>query len=54
MQTPLGPTQGVLIREVALFQGLFNRCKMPSGPRAVSALQWTSLFQGCLQGGVPL
>ena len=25
-----------------------------SGPNAVSELQWMSVFQGCLQGGVPL
>ena len=45
MQTPLGPTQRVLIRGVSLFQGLFYRRKICLGPHAVSALQWMFLFQ---------
>ena len=51
MQTPLGPTQSIQIREVSLFPGLFNIRKIHSGPHAVSAIQWMSLFQGCSQGG---
>ena len=54
MRTPLGPTQSVLIRGVALYQGLFSMHKIHSGPRAVSALQWMSAFQGCPQGRIPL
>ena len=54
MWTPLGPIQSVLIRGVSSFQGLLNMGKIHSGPHAVSALLWMSLFHGCLQGGVPL
>ena len=44
MWTPLGPTQSVLIRELSLFQGLFNILKILLGPHPVSALQSMSLF----------
>ena len=54
MRIPLGPTQSVLIRGVSLFQGLFNIRKILSGPHTMSALQWMPIFQGCVQGGVPL
>ena len=54
MRAPLGPTQSVLIRRVSLFRGLFDTCKIRLGLHAMSALQWMSLFQGCLLGGVPL
>ena len=54
MWTPLGPTRRVLIKGVSLFEGLFNIHKILLGPRAVSALQWMSIFQWCPQGGVPL
>ena len=50
MRTPLGPSHSVLIREVSLFQGLFNICKILQD----SALPWMSLFRGFLQGRVPL
>ena len=36
MWTPLKPTQSVLIREVSLFQGLFNIRKVLSWPHACS------------------
>ena len=55
MQTPLGPSQNVLIRGVSLFHGLFLYiCKICSGLHPVSALQWMSVFQGCPQGEVLL
>ena len=54
MRTALGPTQRIPIRGVSLFQGLFNRGKILSGPHAVSTLQWMSVFQGCPKDGVPL
>ena len=54
MWTPLGPTQSVLIyTAVSLFQWLFNICKIRLRPHAVCTLEWMTLFQGCLQGGVP-
>ena len=54
MQTPLGLTQIVLIRGVSLFQGLFYMHEICLGLHAVSALDLMSVFQGCLQGRVPL
>ena len=54
MQTPLGPSPSVLLKGVPLFQELFYIRKIHSGPHAVSALQWMSVFQEYLQGGVPL
>ena len=59
-QTLLGPTQSVLIRGVSTFQGLLMYvnniiiCKIRLGLHTVYALQWMSVFQGCLQGGVLL
>ena len=46
MHTPLGLTQSVLIRGVALFQGLLNIREILLGLIAVSGLQWMSAFQG--------
>ena len=54
MQTPLGPSQSILIRGVFVFQGLFYIHKISLGPHTVSALQWMPVFQGCSQGWVPL
>ena len=54
MQTPLGPTQSDLIREVSVFQGSFYVHEIRMGPHTLSALDWMSIFQGCLQGRVPL
>ena len=54
MQTPLGPTQSVLVREVSLFRGVIYVHTVRLGWHAVSALQWMFVFQGYPQGGVPL
>ena len=50
MRTPLRPSQSVLIRGVALYQGLFNIRMVLLGQHTMLALQWMSLFQGCPQG----
>ena len=54
MQTPLGPTQSVLIRGVSIFQGLFNRRKIHLGPHALQCLHYSGCphFKGARKAGL--
>ena len=55
MQTPLGPSQSVLIRGVPLFQGFFIYTRyVRDRTQSPPTLQWISAFQGCPQGRVLL
>ena len=54
MPTLLESSQSVLVLGVSLFQGLFLSMQDMFVTTHMSTLQWVSVFQGYLQGGVPL